>query len=119
MPYLDLAMDDAIESAVDVGPVACVSVMAASNETGVIQPCDEIAAACQRRGVPFHTDAAQWFGKLPAAAGIDGIVNFAPVTLSLPPHVQLVSVDPAIELEQLSFAVTNKLARPLDAPHQP
>jgi NADH/NAD ratio-sensing transcriptional regulator Rex len=46
-------------------------------------------------------------------------VNFAPVTLSLPPHVQLVSVDLAIELEQLSFAVTNKLVRPLDAPHQP
>jgi redox-sensing transcriptional repressor len=53
------------------------------------------------------------------AAGIDGIVNFAPVTLSLPPHVQLVSVDLAIELEQLSFAVTNKLVKPLEAPHQP
>lgn len=46
------------------------------------------------------------------AAGIEGIVNFAPVTLSLPPHVQSVSVDLAIELEQLSFAMTNKLGRP-------
>jgi len=43
------------------------------------------------------------------AAGVEGIVNFAPVTLSLPPHIQLVSVDLAIELEQLSFAVTSKL----------
>lgn len=46
------------------------------------------------------------------AAGIEGIVNFAPVTLSLPPHVQIVAVDLAIELEQLSFAVTNMLAKP-------
>jgi hypothetical protein len=44
-------------------------------------------------------------------AGIEGIVNFAPVTLALPPHVQNVGVDLAIELEQLSFAVTSKLAR--------
>jgi len=44
------------------------------------------------------------------AAGIEGIVNFAPVTLNLPPQIQLVAVDLAIELEQLSFAVTNKLA---------
>lgn len=46
------------------------------------------------------------------AAGIEGIVNFAPVTLALPPTVQIVSVDLAIELEQLSFAVTSKLAPP-------
>jgi redox-sensing transcriptional repressor len=45
------------------------------------------------------------------AAGIEGIVNFAPVTLALPPHVQIVAVDLAIELEQLSFAVTSKLAK--------
>jgi redox-sensing transcriptional repressor len=45
------------------------------------------------------------------AAGIEGIVNFAPTTLTLPPHVQSVSVDLAIELEQLSFAVTSKLAK--------
>lgn len=44
-------------------------------------------------------------------AGIEGIVNFAPVTLILPTHVQNVGVDLAIELEQLSFAVTSKLAK--------
>lgn len=40
-------------------------------------------------------------------AGVEGILNFAPVTISLPPHVSLVAVDLAIELEQLSFAVVN------------
>jgi redox-sensing transcriptional repressor len=43
------------------------------------------------------------------ATGIEGIVNFAPVTLALPPQVQVVSVDLAIELEQLSFAVISRL----------
>jgi redox-sensing transcriptional repressor len=38
-------------------------------------------------------------------AGIEGLLNFAPVTLSLPSKVRVVGVDLAIELEQLSFAV--------------
>jgi redox-sensing transcriptional repressor len=42
------------------------------------------------------------------AAGIEGIVNFAPVTLVLPPEVSLVGVDLAMELEQLSFAVAHR-----------
>jgi redox-sensing transcriptional repressor len=42
------------------------------------------------------------------AAGVEGIVNFAPVTLALPPGVSLIGVDLAIELEQLSFAVLNR-----------
>ena len=41
-------------------------------------------------------------------AGIDGVLNFAPVTLMLPEHVSRVGVDLAIELEQLSFAVVNR-----------
>lgn len=47
--------------------VACVSVMAASNESGVLEPWPGIARACRDRGVAFHTDAAQWLGKLPAS----------------------------------------------------
>jgi redox-sensing transcriptional repressor len=45
------------------------------------------------------------------AAGIEGILNFAPVTLTLPKQVHIVGVDLAIELEQLSFAVVNQLPR--------
>lgn len=41
-----------------------VSVMAAHNEVGVIQPLAEIGALCRSRGVFFHTDAAQAFGKI-------------------------------------------------------
>jgi cysteine desulfurase len=42
-----------------------VSIMAANNEVGSIQPVAELGALCQRKGVLFHTDAVQWFGKEP------------------------------------------------------
>ncbi|MGE0534856.1 MAG: redox-sensing transcriptional repressor Rex [Pirellulales bacterium] len=54
--------------------------------------------------------AAQQAADQLVAHGIEGILNFAPVTLSLPDHVQRVGVDLAIELEQLTFAVANRLA---------
>jgi len=44
---------------------ALVSVMAANNETGVIQPVAELATLCRNAGVTFHVDAVQWFGKQP------------------------------------------------------
>ena len=44
-----------------------VSVMAANNEIGTIQPVAEIGALCRERGVLFHCDAVQAFGKLPFA----------------------------------------------------
>lgn len=44
------------------------------------------------------------------AAGIAGIVNFAPVTLSLPKEVSLVGVDLTTELEQIAFSVANRNA---------
>lgn len=43
---------------------ALVSIMHANNETGVIQPIQEIAALCRRHGTLFHTDAAQTVGKI-------------------------------------------------------
>jgi cysteine desulfurase len=40
-----------------------VSIMAANNEIGTIQPVAELGAVCRERGIVFHTDAVQWFGK--------------------------------------------------------
>src|SRR5688500_14952131 len=46
---------------------ALVAVMAANNETGVLQPWREVLQLCDAREVPFACDAAQWIGKMPAA----------------------------------------------------
>jgi cysteine desulfurase len=40
-----------------------VSIMAANNEIGTIQPVAELGAICCDRKIVFHTDAVQWFGK--------------------------------------------------------
>jgi redox-sensing transcriptional repressor len=55
--------------------------------------------------------AAQHVAEDIVAAGIEGILNFAPVTLNLPPHVSCVGVDLAMELEQLTFSAVNRAAR--------
>lgn len=51
---------------------ALVSVMAANNEIGVLQPVEEIGRICRERGVLFHTDAAQACGKVPVDVGAIG-----------------------------------------------
>jgi cysteine desulfurase len=50
-----------------------VSVMYANNEIGVVQPVSEIGALCHERGVLFHCDAAQAFGKIPIRVEDDHI----------------------------------------------
>jgi len=58
---------------------ALVSVMAANNEIGVLQPIKELAAAAHAKGAWFHTDAVQAAGKV--AFDVDGLdVDFASIT---------------------------------------
>jgi cysteine desulfurase len=49
-----------------------VSIMAANNEIGAIQPVAAFGEICRSRGIIFHTDAVQWFGKEP----FDNIAQF-------------------------------------------
>lgn len=53
--------------------LAVVSVMAANNETGVLQPLDEIAARVRAAGLLLHCDATQLPGRLPVAVPADFI----------------------------------------------
>ena len=57
-----------------------VSVMSANNETGTLQPMAEIASICRARGVLFHSDMIQSFGKQPVDA------TLGPDAISLAAH---------------------------------
>lgn len=58
--------------------------------------------------ITVPASAAQIAADRLVAAGVEGILNFAPVTIVLPDSVRQVGVDLAIELEQLSFSVLNR-----------
>lgn len=63
---------DAVRRA--IGPrTLLVSVMAANNEIGVLQPLAEIGAVCRERGVLLHCDAAQAAGKIPLDVSADHV----------------------------------------------
>jgi cysteine desulfurase len=70
---------DSLRAALKDDP-ALVTLLWANNETGVIFPVEQIAAACRAPRVPFHCDGTQAVGKIPVdvvAAGIDAM-SFAP-----------------------------------------
>lgn len=80
-----------------------------------IHHLDELEAIIRQHDVRMAmiavpATAAQAVADQLVAAGVVGVVNFAPVTLSLPDGISLVGVDLAIELEQISFSVVNSLS---------
>lgn len=54
-----------------------VSIMAANNETGVIQPLREISQICRERGVLLHSDMVQAFGKMEVDLSLVDAASFA------------------------------------------
>lgn len=84
-------------------PGGLVSVMAANNETGVIQPLADIAAICHEFGALFHTDATQWIGKLPIdfqRLKIDAL-TFTPHKFHGPVGVGGLLLAPTVKLQPL------------------
>jgi redox-sensing transcriptional repressor len=76
-----------------------------------IQPLSEIADAVQKSPIKLAimavpADSAQDVADQLVAAGIRGLLNFAPVSLTVPHNVALNTVDMAVQLEQLAFQVT-------------
>lgn len=57
---------EALTAVIDARTALC-SVQWVNNETGVIQPVEALSRWCSERGVLFHTDAVQAFGRIPAS----------------------------------------------------
>jgi redox-sensing transcriptional repressor len=76
----------------------------------VVEPIDSLRKAVAVRQINLAilcvpAEAAQRVADLLVASGIRGILNFAPVPLNVPPHVNIVPVDLSVQLENLAYKV--------------
>ncbi len=95
-----------------LGPdCALVSVMSANNETGVIQPVAELAAAAHACGAVFHTDAVQAFGHVPLDVAQADAVSLAAHKLGGPVGVGALLVRGRTPLAPLSFGGRQEAGR--------
>jgi redox-sensing transcriptional repressor len=82
----------------------------------VVEHVQQLPAIVAERGVEIGVvatpaGAAQQVADALVAAGVRGILNFAPCKLRVPPEVSLRAVDMAVDLESLAFALANARGR--------
>lgn len=82
-----------------------------------VRPIDDLPRAVAELGIELAiltvpADAAQRVADQVVAAGIAGILNFAPTTLATPPGVSIVAVDLSVQLEHLAYKVQRGKAAP-------
>lgn len=101
-----------VAAAVDAG-TAVVSVMAANNETGAVQPVAAIAAALAGRGVPVHSDAVQAAVSRPCSLddlGVD-LLTLSAHKLGGPQGVGILAMRPGITLAPVIHGGGQELGR--------
>jgi redox-sensing transcriptional repressor len=80
----------------------------------VVEPIESLRKVVAQRSIRLAllcvpTESAQRVADLLVASGIGGILNFAPVPLVVPSHVNLVPVDLSVQLENLAYKVQKTL----------
>jgi cysteine desulfurase len=88
-----------------------VSIMSANNETGTLQPVRDIAAICRTRGVFFHCDAIQSFGKEPIEARDFDALSLAAHKFHGPKGAGLLYLRSGLNLERLQHGGSHENER--------
>jgi cysteine desulfurase len=104
IPVSPEGLVDPVEVARRIGPVTrLVSVMAANNEIGTLQPLAEIGALCRARGAVFHSDAAQAAGKVSLDVGEIGcgLMSLSAHKLYGPAGIGALFIAPGVTLAPL------------------
>jgi cysteine desulfurase len=88
-----------------------VTIMSANNETGTLQPIHEISAVCRDRGVLFHSDAIQSFGKEPLRAGDFDALSLAAHKFHGPKGAGLLYLRASLAIERLQHGGSHENER--------
>jgi cysteine desulfurase len=80
-----------------------VSIMTANNETGVIQPMEEISRICRERGVLLHSDMVQSFGKLDIDLSVVDAASFAAHKFYGPKGVGFLYLRSGLSIQPIMF----------------
>lgn len=78
-----------------------VSIMHANNETGTIQPIQELAAIARKNGIVFHTDAAQSAGKIAIRELGSDLISIAGHKLYAPKGIGALYIREGVRIEKL------------------
>lgn len=103
---------DDIDAAI-IDETILVSVMHANNETGTIQPIAEIGRICRKRGIYFHSDAAQSIGKIPVDVnelGVD-LLSVAGHKFHAPKGVGALYIREGVDVEPLIHGASHEMGR--------
>jgi cysteine desulfurase len=82
---------------------ALVSIMAANNETGVIQPLPEISEICRTKGVLLHSDMVQSFGKIDVNLSLVDAASFAAHKFYGPKGAGLLFLRSGLSIQPIMF----------------
>jgi cysteine desulfurase len=105
--WLNVSRDGIIDVDQLVGAIRpetrLVSIMAANNETGVIQPMREISRVCRERGVLLHSDMVQSFGKIDTDLSLVDAASFAAHKFYGPKGVGFLFLRSGLSIQPIMF----------------